>query len=47
LVLKNRRLELELEKAELMITEASPETIKEVTLEIIDFDREHYKELYG
>jgi hypothetical protein len=47
LVLKNRRLELELEKSELIITEASQESIREVTMAIVDFDRTHYDELYG
>lgn len=46
LVLENRRLELELEKAGLINTGASAEAIREVTMAIVDFDREHYDELY-
>lgn len=43
---KNRRLELEIEKADLIMNEASAEAIKEVTMAIIDFDKKHYEELY-
>ena len=43
---KNRRLELEIEKADLINTGASAEAIKEVTMAIIDFDKVHYEELY-
>lgn len=46
LLLENRRLELELEKAGLIINEASAEAIREVTMDIIDFDRKHYGQLY-
>lgn len=46
LVLENRRLELELEKAGLINTGASAEAIREVTMAIVDFDRMHYDELY-
>ena len=44
---KNRRLELEIEKADLINTEASAEAIREVTMAIIDFDKTNYEELYG
>jgi hypothetical protein len=43
---KNRRLELEIEKADLINTGASAEAIREVTTAIIDFDKVHYEELY-
>ena len=46
LVLENRRLELELEKAGLINIGASAEAIREVTMAIVDFDRMHYDELY-
>lgn len=46
LVIEKRRVELALEKAELMLIDASPEAIREVTMAIVDFDREHYDELY-
>lgn len=46
LVIEKRRVELALEKADLIINDASPEAIREVTMAIVDFDREHYDELY-